>query len=225
MKVVFSLFLLLTVFASQAQRGVVRGFIYDETTGEPVPFANVMLKDAIDVWGSTSDYDGMYVIQKIPVGEYIMSIQAIQYEKLHFNLDIDSATQIITKNYVLKPEEVLYEPPRPYDPYKEEVKVSVVKITQEDIAKLPGRAPTSNLIGTVAIDGQPAAGVKITVTGPGDQLSITHTQHDGTYRIRVYGSTGKKTHYHIVALSQDGRSKKKTVRLTLEDTGRLDFKF
>ena len=77
-----SLFLIVSaVQAQDATTGAVGGKLTDrEMNGEPLPFANVMLKGTSK--GTTSDYDGIYLLDKIEPGTYTVVFSFVGYETL-----------------------------------------------------------------------------------------------------------------------------------------------
>lgn len=71
-----------------AQSGTLRGHIYDENTGEPVIFANVIFQNT-DI-GGTTDVNGFFNISEIPEGTYTMSISYLGYEEYIEEIEIRS---------------------------------------------------------------------------------------------------------------------------------------
>lgn len=84
MKKLLVLTLLLIVGAIQAQdttTGSIAGKLSDrEMAGEPLPFANVLLKGTNK--GTTSDYDGLYILDKLEPGTYTVVFSFVGYETL-----------------------------------------------------------------------------------------------------------------------------------------------
>lgn len=69
--------------------GVVRGTIVDAKTGEALPFVNVVLKrngkkEAV----ATTDFDGYFVINMIPAGEYELEVSYVGYKRLNQRVTI-----------------------------------------------------------------------------------------------------------------------------------------
>lgn len=62
-----------------AQNGTLRGVMYDDATGEPLPFGNVII-DALGT-GTTSDLDGAYSIS-LPEGNYQVKFNFLGYSDL-----------------------------------------------------------------------------------------------------------------------------------------------
>ncbi len=77
-----SLILIVTgVQAQDATKGAIGGKLSDkEMNGEPLPFANVLLKDSSK--GTTSDYDGIYLLDKLEPGTYTVVFSFVGYETL-----------------------------------------------------------------------------------------------------------------------------------------------
>ena len=80
------------VFSLLAQKGAtVRGNIYDETNGQPIPFANVILRGTSS--GATTDGNGFFQISNAPVGTQNLVITFIGYDSI--GLEINLAEGII----------------------------------------------------------------------------------------------------------------------------------
>ena len=77
-----SIILLVTsLHAQEATTGAIGGKLSDkEMNGEPLPFANVLLKDSAK--GTTSDYDGIYLLDKLQPGTYTVVFSFVGYETL-----------------------------------------------------------------------------------------------------------------------------------------------
>lgn len=83
MKKIFTLTLILIFATMQAQEttGSIAGKLTDkEMNGEPLPFANVIIKNTSK--GTTSDYDGLYLLDNIEPGTYTVSFSFVGYETL-----------------------------------------------------------------------------------------------------------------------------------------------
>ena len=74
-------FLLTTIVNAQETTGSIAGKLTDrEMNGEPLPFANVTIKRTSI--GTTSDYEGLYVLDKIEPGTYTVVFSFVGYETL-----------------------------------------------------------------------------------------------------------------------------------------------
>jgi len=66
---------------AQETTGSIAGKLSDrEMSGEPLPFANVLIKGTTK--GTTSDYDGLYILDKLQPGTYTLVFSFIGYETL-----------------------------------------------------------------------------------------------------------------------------------------------
>lgn len=64
-----------------AQTGTIEGTLIDkDQNNEPLPFANVIIKGTSQ--GTTSDFDGNYIIENVPVGTYTIEFSFVGYETL-----------------------------------------------------------------------------------------------------------------------------------------------
>ena len=61
-----------------AQTGTITGTVTEAATGEPVPGANVFLKETKR--GAATDADGNYTISNIPVGTYTLRVTFVGYK-------------------------------------------------------------------------------------------------------------------------------------------------
>ncbi|MCK9290749.1 MAG: carboxypeptidase-like regulatory domain-containing protein, partial [Bacteroidales bacterium] len=69
LKQFLSLLALLFMFASAiGQTGTIRGTVTDKSTGETLPGANILVKGTLI--GTSTDFDGTYVLEKVPAGEH-----------------------------------------------------------------------------------------------------------------------------------------------------------
>ena len=75
-----------------AQNAQIRGFVYEESSGEPVIFTNVYFLGTN--LGASTDVNGYYVISKVPAGNYTLTVTALGYDTI--------AQEISLKNNELK---------------------------------------------------------------------------------------------------------------------------
>lgn len=120
-----------------AQTGTVRGFIYEEKTGEPVMFTNVYLKGTN--YGSATDLNGYYVISRVKPGQYTLIVTSIGYDTTKVDIKIDES-RTLEKNLTLATastqlDEVVVSAER--QEMQTKVYTSLVKITPKQINLLP----------------------------------------------------------------------------------------
>jgi hypothetical protein len=68
-----------------AQTGSLKGVINDAMSGEPIPFANIIIeKDGDQYAGTTTDFDGKYTIKPIEPRNYTL----LDYEIFLFEMNM-----------------------------------------------------------------------------------------------------------------------------------------
>ena len=144
-----------------AQQGRLKGKVTDET-GEPVPFANIVLeKGGTLIGGATSDFDGNYDINPIPPGTYDLKATFVGYNNYVLNGIIIPGNRITDWNIRMQSGSVSlsevtivdYEVPL----ISRDNTTSGASITAEEIAKLPNRSATgvaSTVGGVFSADGE-----------------------------------------------------------------------
>ncbi|MGB1247928.1 MAG: TonB-dependent receptor domain-containing protein [Chitinophagales bacterium] len=79
MKHIFiTIFTLLLVSVGFGQTGAIRGVVYDENTGETMPFVNVVVTGTTT--GATTDLDGNFAISNLSAGTYSISLSFVSYQ-------------------------------------------------------------------------------------------------------------------------------------------------
>ena len=131
------LLFLLSGLMAFPQTGTIRGSIYEKETGEPVIFTNVYLKGTSI--GAASDVNGLYVISRIPTGNYTLLVTSLGYDTLTMEVGV-RADEIIIKNLYLSKasfmlEEVSVSAER--QEARTETKISVNKVTPKEITRIP----------------------------------------------------------------------------------------
>jgi hypothetical protein len=128
--------LVISVLAS-AQTGTIRGFVYEEKTGEPIIFTNVYLKNTN--YGASTDVNGYFLISRIPPGQYTLIVTYLGYDTLQIALSIE-ADQILNKQLYMKESAITLETFNVSAEKQEartETRTSVVKITPKEMNQIP----------------------------------------------------------------------------------------
>lgn len=138
MKNIFTILALLVLTSTTiAQTGTIRGFVYDEETGEPVIFTNVFLKGT--TYGATTDVNGYYSISRIPAGSYTIQSSTLGFDTASAQIVL-KRNQIINHKIILKKKAVdlkAVEISAEKQEARTEVKMSVQKITPKEIQSIP----------------------------------------------------------------------------------------
>ncbi|MDR1848309.1 MAG: TonB-dependent receptor [Bacteroidales bacterium] len=131
----FSLILLISSVVA-AQKGNIRGFCYDNSTGEPLIYANVLLDGT--KYGAATDVNGYFAISNIPVGTYSLTARYAGYTEQHISVTITSTTTHL--NIKLEPQTQMLEAisiSAKREQAQTQSNVSVEKISPKEIYSLP----------------------------------------------------------------------------------------
>lgn len=91
----FLTFLLLISISTFAQQ-TVRGKVIDSDSKQPIAFAGIKMLQASPSLGTTSNIDGNFVLQNVPIGKQDFSISSIGYEsKLISDVQVTSGKEVI----------------------------------------------------------------------------------------------------------------------------------
>ena len=85
------------------QQAILRGFVTDEVTEQPLQLASVILQNETDqVQGAVTDGDGYFIIRRIPPGTYSLTVSFVGFISYQEELLL-SAGEIANKTIVLSP--------------------------------------------------------------------------------------------------------------------------
>jgi hypothetical protein len=136
----FILTLLLIVtsgFSQNENNASVRGFVYEDETGEPAMFCNVSLDGT--TYGASTDINGYFLISKVPPGKYTLVITYLGFDSIQVPVNLKN-NEIYTHNYHLKASSVkldMVEVNAERQASRTQTKTSVVSITPKSIKKIP----------------------------------------------------------------------------------------
>jgi len=130
------LLILPTVLFAQGT-GSINGYLHDKATGEPLLYANVMLKNT--QFGTASDVHGYYVLNGIPQGKYKLIVSMTGYKHVEkeievqpngeMRFDFEVAPEAIVLDEVIVTAESMR--------FKEEVEISRTNIGLREIRSTP----------------------------------------------------------------------------------------
>lgn len=181
----FGIFLFASLVAL-GQPGTLKGKILDKETKEPIPFASVILENGgTQVGGTTSDFDGNYVIKPIPPGTYDLKASSVGYKPMMVQGMLIKAGAIefydikmsSTKVELTEVEVVEYKVPL----IQKDKTQTGATVTKEDIAKMPNR--NANSIATTVGGVFSQDGERGSVRGARSEETVTYI--DG---VKVIGS-------------------------------------
>ncbi len=82
LRLLFLLSILSFSFA-YSQEHIVRGYIFDDENGEPVPFEKIILiptEKSKEILGATTAVDGLFSVARVPMGTYLLRVQSVEYK-------------------------------------------------------------------------------------------------------------------------------------------------
>lgn len=132
----FALFFI-SIFSTSAQNGTIRGFVYEQATGEPVIFTNVYLYRTTH--GASTDVNGYFTISRIPDGEYTLMVTYLGYDTLREQVTIKGNTVLTKKLYLTQAAFNLdaIQITAEKEEARSDTRTSVVKITPKQISRIP----------------------------------------------------------------------------------------
>ncbi len=79
---IFNVFTLLTIVNATAQNASIKGTVIDESTGDKIPFANILVKETTksNTKGTATDINGQFNLSGLELGEYTLVLSFIGYE-------------------------------------------------------------------------------------------------------------------------------------------------
>lgn len=131
-----------------AQSGALKGKLTDKETGDPIPFANIVVESGgQQVSGATTNFDGEFTVKPLSPGKYDLRVTYVGYQ-----------TKLIT-DIRISPDKISYQDVEMNSTMQQLETVDIVSykvpliekdqtqqggtVTSEEIAKMPGRDATS----------------------------------------------------------------------------------
>lgn len=160
-----SLLLCLTIslFGQQQQnkgRGSIRGEVIDSETHKPIQFSNIILfnqKDSTQVTGTVSDINGVFNLNKLPIGKYYLFVQFVGYARavdnniIISNLDLNKDVgKIFLKPTSIKMGNVVVEGQR--SPISFQLDKKVIDVSQMHTAMAGNAADVLENVPSVSVD-------------------------------------------------------------------------
>ena len=135
----FVLFIILTFSSIEliAQTGTVRGFVYEETSGEPAMFSNVVLEGT--KIGGVTDANGFFNLSKVPAGQYKLVVTYIGFESKEEIIEV-KADKILNNKFYLSESSIQLNTVQlsaERQEAKTSVNTSVIKLTSKSLKRLP----------------------------------------------------------------------------------------
>ena len=136
---VTSLLLLTFSTSSFAQTGKIAGRVLDATTGEPMPFVNIIILGTAQ--GAATDLDGYYSILNVRPGNYSVKASAVGYnavtvQDVRVSIDLTSEVNMqLAETSVELGQEIIVVAEKPL--VTKDLTASTALVSSEEIAALP----------------------------------------------------------------------------------------
>jgi hypothetical protein len=162
-------------------QSALHGFVSERETGEPLPFANIIIyKNGEMISGGKTDLDGRYIIKPVNSGYYDVKVSYIGYETiekkgvvLNANKNTTLDFKLYTNNTMMAEVEVVsYDKPL----INKNDMFSGVTITSEDLSRRPNRSVNS-VASTVEGRGSRSDDVVYFVDGYESNTNITSLEY------------------------------------------------
>ena len=136
-RLILFVFIIFTSLELLAQTGTVRGFVYEENSGEPAMFSNVVLEGT--KIGGVTDANGFFNLSKVPAGQYKLVVTYIGFESNEDIIEV-KADKILDKKYYLSESSIQLNTVQlsaERQEAKTSVNTSIIKLTSKSLKKLP----------------------------------------------------------------------------------------
>ena len=122
---------------TQQHFGIIRGFVYEKETSDPVMFSNVYLLNTTH--GSVTDENGYFSILQIPVGDYTLIVSGIGYDSVHIPVKVEKNKIINQKIFLTKATILLEDVEISAEKQERQVQTltSITKISPKQINAIP----------------------------------------------------------------------------------------
>ena len=127
----------LTAVSALAQDNSIKGFVYEESSGEPMMFTNVYLKGT--TYGGSTNENGFFNINRIPDGTYTLMITSVGFDSISEVFSLSKGQTISRKYYLKQTSQQLETVTITADKLeaRTETKTSVITVTPKTITKIP----------------------------------------------------------------------------------------
>jgi hypothetical protein len=135
-KILFQLLGILLTCNVFAQKGILRGNVYDRATGQPLAYVNVLLKET--TFGTTTTQDGFYSLN-VPAGSYTVSVSFVGYNATETKIEIGNDAIVYQRFDLVENDKDLetVEISGKREAARNTVQISKITVTQKQLKALP----------------------------------------------------------------------------------------
>lgn len=138
MRIIFSAIIFLVAHSIIGQgSGLIRGYVLDGGSGEPIIAASVQLVSG--GLGTTTDIDGFFTLNKLSAGPKTILITYLGYDSLQYEFELKD-DEIVFKNFTLNESAIslgVVDISAERQTARTEVQISKISMNAQDILKLP----------------------------------------------------------------------------------------
>ena len=141
-----------------SQDYTIRGFIYNKTNGEPMPFEKVKLlaADSSNVSGAITDVNGFFSISKVDKGQYILKVESYTFITIVQNITITTESGITDLSFELeKRKDVLdlgeVEVSAEAKRKTTQVLISEIKLDKKGLERIPSMGAENDIVGAFSV--------------------------------------------------------------------------
>ena len=136
----------------------IRGFIYSNTSGEPMPYEKIKLlnMDSTTAKGTLTDVNGFFSMAKVTKGEYILKIESYTYTTITENINVTASKGILDLNYQLaksKDIQNLGEVNVSADAKRKrtQVLISEIKLDKKGLERIPSVGAENDIVAALSV--------------------------------------------------------------------------
>lgn len=115
-----------------AQKGTIRGTVYDKSSGEPVISANVYVQE-LEI-GAASDVNGLYQIGPIKPGTYTLIVSSVEFETMEVSVTLEKGKIKVENFYLIENALEQVDVSATKKDARANVNPSTIKATKKDIS-------------------------------------------------------------------------------------------
>ncbi len=138
----FFFFITIALFG---QKGIVRGNVFEKSSGAPVGFCNVYL-DGTTI-GNTTDDEGFFTLADVPPGEYILVAKFLGYDSMGVKVNVRAGGIVYERLFIAESGEQLTEVviSARKEQSRNQVQISKVQVSAKQIKSLPSTGGIADL--------------------------------------------------------------------------------
>lgn len=143
---------------AHSQEHIVRGYIFNEADGEPVPFEKVVLiptDKTQTILGASTAVDGLFSIARVPMGTYLLRVQSVEYKIYERELKVTQPkgiTELVINLIELESNKIdAVEISGEVRQKTTEVLMSVIKLDKKGLERIPAVGGENDVVAAFSV--------------------------------------------------------------------------